>query len=173
MKNSQSQNWSESLFKTLTEWNISLISYIPDAGNAELMKLAEANNSTETILLTTEEEGIAICAGADLVEKRGVLCMQSSGLGNCANFLSLVKGGHFPIFLIISMRGDYGEENPWQYPMGRAVSPILEAMGVLPFRVETKEDLKNASDAALSATFRAGQSSALILGQKFLGAKPF
>ena len=173
MKNSQSQNWSESLFKTLTEWNISLISYIPDAGNAELIKLAEANNSTETILLTSEEEGIAICAGADLVEKRGVLCMQSSGLGNCANFLSLVKGGHFPIFLIISMRGDYGEENPWQYPMGQAVTPILEAMGVLPFRVETKEDLKNASDAALSATFRAGQSSALILGQKFLGAKPF
>ena len=99
--------------------------------------------------------------------------MQSSGLGNCPNFLSLVKGGGFPLLLIVSMRGDYGEQNPWQYPMGQAVEPILAAMGVLSFRVERPEDLGPAATAALAAAFRAGQGAALVLSQKFLGAKVF
>ena len=56
--------------------------------------------------------------------------MQSSGVGNCVNFFSLVKGGNFPIFSIISMRGDFGEGNPWQMPMGEAVEPVMSAMGI-------------------------------------------
>ena len=99
--------------------------------------------------------------------------MQSSGVGNCPNFLSLVKGGGFPMLLIVSMRGDYGEQNPWQYPMGQAVEPILAAMGLLSFPVERPEDLEPATSAALSAAFRAGQGAALVLSQKFLGAKNF
>ena len=105
--------------------------------------------------------------------KRAVLCMQSSGVGNCPNFLSLVKGGRFPILMIVSMRGDYGEQNPWQYPMGQAVEPVLRAMGVLTFRVETAEDLGAATTAALAASFKSGQGAALILSQRFLGAKAF
>ncbi len=99
--------------------------------------------------------------------------MQSSGVGNCPNFLSLVKGGRFPILMMVSMRGDYGEQNPWQYPMGQAVEPLLKAMGVLIFWVETPDDLDKAAIAAISATHKGGQSAALILSQKFLGAKQF
>ena len=125
------------------------------------------------MLLTTEEEGVAICAGADLVDKRGVLCMQSSGVGNCPNFLSLVNGGRFPILMIISMRGDFGEQNPWQYPMGQAVETILIAMGVVIFRVDSEEDLDPAASAALKASAKGGQAAGIILSQKFLGAKAF
>jgi sulfopyruvate decarboxylase TPP-binding subunit len=71
------------------------------------------------------------------------------------------------------MRGDYGEQNPWQYPMGQAAEPILEAMGVLLFRVNTLDDLGPATRAATSAVFKGGQSAAIILTQRFLGAKPF
>jgi sulfopyruvate decarboxylase TPP-binding subunit len=121
----------------------------------------------------TEEEGVAICAGADLVGKRGVVCMQSSGVGNCPNFLSFVKGGGFPILMMVTMRGDYGEGNPWQYPMGQAVEPILHTMGVLTDGVERPEDLLPAATAAITASGQGGQSAALILSQKFLGAKAF
>ncbi|MFQ5765055.1 MAG: phosphonopyruvate decarboxylase, partial [Rhodospirillales bacterium] len=92
---------------------------------------------------------------------------------NCPNFLSLVKGGRFPILMVVSMRGDYGEQNPWQYPMGTAVEPVLEAMGVLTFRVETPDDLEPATTAALAASSKGGHGAALILTQRFLGAKPF
>ena len=173
MRDSENLEWPEQIFEKLLTAGISILSFIPDAGNTRLVDLAEKNNNIKTVLLTTEEEGIAICAGADLVGKKGVVCMQSSGVGNCPNFLSLVKAGKFPIFIIISMRGDYGEQNPWQYPMGQAVEPILKAMGVLPFWVNQKSDLSGATDAALSAVFKSGQSAGLILSQKFLGAKPF
>ena len=165
--------WSSQLFNELIEGGVTLFTHVPDSGNAKLIELATAHNEALSVLLTSEEEGVAVCAGADLVGKRGILCMQSSGVGNCPNFLSLIKGGRFPILMMVSMRGDYGEQNPWQYPMGQAVEPILHALGVLTFRVETPDDLKPATDAALAAAFSGGHGAALILSQKFLGAKPF
>ncbi|HJO74307.1 MAG TPA: phosphonopyruvate decarboxylase [Rhodospirillales bacterium] len=173
MTHSNKNAWSSELFNLFRDGGVTLFPFIPDAGNARLIELATAHNETRPVLLTSEEEGVAVCAGADLVGKRGVLCMQSSGVGNCPNFLSLAKGGDFPILLMVSMRGDYGEQNPWQYPMGQAVDPILHAMGVLTFWVERSEDLKTAATAALSASGKGGQSAALILSQKFLGAKAF
>jgi sulfopyruvate decarboxylase alpha subunit len=165
--------WSGVMFDVFRDAGVTLFTHIPDAGNDRLIALAEAHNETRTVLLTTEEEGVAVCAGADLVSERGVLCMQSSGVGNCANYLSLVKGGRFPLLMMISMRGDYGEQNPWQYPMGEAVEPLLQAMGVLIFKVDHADDLEKASVAAVNASGKGGQSAALVLGQKFLGAKGF
>ncbi|MDA0997727.1 MAG: thiamine pyrophosphate-binding protein [Proteobacteria bacterium] len=165
--------WSMSLFKQFKDSGVRLFTYIPDAGNARLAELAEADNETRCVLLTTEEEGVAVAAGADLVGEKAVLMMQSSGVGNCPNFLSFVKGGGFPVLMMVSMRGDYGEQNPWQYPMGQAVEPILHAMGVLTFRVEREDELEGAAAAAINAAFRGGHAAALILTQKFLGAKAF
>jgi len=173
MTDTDKNAWVPELFNLFVEAGVTLFPYIPDAGNARLIELAEAHNEARPVLLTSEEEGVAVCAGADLVGQRGVLCMQSSGVGNCPNFLSLVKGGDFPILMMVFMRGDYGEQNPWQYPMGQAVEPVLHAMGVLTFRVDRPEDLKPATTAALSASGKGGQAAALILGQKFLGAKAF
>ena len=165
--------WSGKMFDLMREANVKLFAHVPDAGNDRLIALAEENNDTRAVLLTTEEEGVAICAGADLVGERAVLCMQSSGLGNCPNYLSLAKGARFPLLMMISMRGDYGEQNPWQYPMANAVEPLLETMGVLSFKVEEKEDLEKATIAALHATGKGAQAAAIILSQKFLGAKGF
>ncbi len=165
--------WSRVMFNMMREAGVTLFSHVPDAGNDQLIKLATEHNDTQALLLTTEEEGIAIAAGADLVGRRAVLCMQSSGLGNCPNYLSLAKGGRFPLLMMISMRGDYGEQNPWQYPMGQAVEPILKAMGILIFRVDHRDDLESAVGAALHATGKGAESAAIVLGQKFLGAKGF
>jgi len=173
MTESGEPRWVKKLFARLVEGGVTLFAHVPDAGNAALIRLAEHNNETKAVLLSAEEEGIGICAGADLVGARGVVCMQSSGVGNCINHLSLVKGGRFPIFLIVTMRGDYGEQNPWQYPMGQAVDTVLDAMGLLIFRVDSEDELETATSAALSACFRAGQGVALVLSQRFLGAKAF
>jgi len=173
MTNEDDAAWPKQIFDLLVEGGVSLFTYVPDAGNKSIIDLAYAHNETQTVLLSTEEEGVAICAGADLVGKRAVLCMQSSGVGNCPNFLSLIKGGRYPLLMIVSMRGDYGEENPWQYPMGQATAPILEAMGMLIIRLDRQEDLTTATNAALAAAFKAGQGVALILSQQFLGAKNF
>ena len=165
--------WSRVMFEMMRDAGVRLFTHVPDAGNECLIKLAEEHNETRALLLTTEQEGVAICAGADLVGERGVLCMQSSGVGNCPNYLSLAKGGRFPLLMMITMRGDYGEQNPWQYPMGQAVEPILKAMGVLIFRVEERADLEKAVSAALNASGKGAEAAAIVLGQRFLGAKGF
>ena len=170
---SEREAWSRLIFDKLVEADVSLFSYVPDFGNAAIVDMAEEHNSTRAVLLASEDEGVALCAGADLVGARGVLLMQSSGVGNCPNMLSLIQGGRFPMLMIVTMRGDYGEQNPWQYPMGQAVVPVLEAMGILCIEVEREDELEQAVDAALSASFKAGNGVALILTQKFLGAKSF
>lgn len=167
------EDWSRNVFDKLAAAGVTLFSYVPDFGNTSLVEMADADNRTRTVLLSSEQEGVALCAGADLVGARGVLLMQSSGVGNCPNMLSLVRGGRFPMLMIVTMRGDYGEQNPWQYPMGQAVVPVLEAMGIQCIRVERDDELDQATDAAISAAFAAGQGVALILTQKFLGAKAF
>ncbi len=173
MTESREPRWAQSLYSLLVEGGVTLFTHVPDAGNAALIRLAHQSNKTDALLLSTEEEGVGICSGADLVGGRGVVCMQSSGVGNCVNHLSLVKGGRFPVFLIVTMRGDYGEMNPWQFPMGQAVDAVLDAMGLLVFRVDSEEELEVATRAALSACFGGGQGVALVLSQRFLGTQAF
>lgn len=173
MATAQRDIWSKQIFDKLVEAGVTLFAHIPDAGNAAIIRMADEHNETRAVLLTSEEEGVALCAGADLVGARAVVCMQSSGVGNCPNFLAMIEGARFPLLMIVTMRGDYGEMNPWQYPMGQAVEPVLEAMGVQCIRVNTPDDLEDALAASINGTFKGGRAIALILSQRFLGAKAF
>ena len=81
--------WQERVFAALKAARVTIVGYVPDAGHAHLIQAAHADPDMTTIVLTTEEEGIALSAGAWLGGKRAVLLMQSSGVGNCINMLSL------------------------------------------------------------------------------------
>jgi sulfopyruvate decarboxylase alpha subunit len=165
--------WQDELYDLLRRHNITQFAYVPDAGHRILIDRSLADPEVHSVALTTEEEGVALLAGADLGGARGVLLMQSSGAGNCINMLSLIKGGHFPFLTLLSMRGDFGEGNPWQYPMGQAVEPVLAAMGVICLRIERPEDVAPTVGAALTMVFQGGRSVAVLLTQKLLGAKAF
>jgi sulfopyruvate decarboxylase alpha subunit len=165
--------WQDELYDLLRRHHITQFAYVPDAGHRILIDRSLADPEVHSVALTTEEEGVALMAGADLGGARGVLLMQSSGAGNCINMLSLIKGGHFPFLTLISMRGDFGEGNPWQYPMGQAVEPVLTAMGVICLRIERPEDVVPTVGAALTMVFQGGRAVAVLLTQKLLGAKAF
>src|SRR6516225_1498917 len=165
--------WPHELYSLLREHGITQFAYVPDAGHRVLIDRSLADNEAQSVALTTEEEGVALLAGADLGGARGVLLMQSSGVGNCVNMLSLIQAGRFPFLALISMRGDFGEGNPWQYPMGKACAPVLEAMGVTCLRSESPDDVIATVSAALTMVFQAGHAVAVLLTQKLLGAKKF
>lgn len=165
--------WQDDLYDLLRQSGVTQFSYVPDAGHRVLIDRSLADPKAHAIALTTEEEGVALAAGADLGGARSVLLMQSSGVGNCINMLSLMKGGRFPFLTLVSMRGDFGEGNPWQFPMGQAVVPVLEAMGVICMRVEEPEDVVPTVKAALTMVFQSGYAVAVLLTQKLIGAKPF
>ena len=165
--------WPDAIYRVLRDFDVTQFAYVPDAGHKALIDRSLDDPQVHSIALTTEEEGIGLLAGAHLGGERGVLLMQSSGVGNCINFLSLVRGGQFPFLMLVSMRGDFGEGNPWQMPMGRVVEPVLEAMGVICVRVEDAHEAADTVRAAATMVYKAGQAVAVLLTQKLIGAKPF
>ena len=165
--------WPEEIYRVLREFDVTQFAYVPDAGHKILIDLSLADPAVHCVPLTTEEEGVGLLAGAHLGGGRGVLLMQSSGVGNCINFLSLAKGGQFPFLMLVTMRGDFGEGNPWQIPMGQAVAPVLEAMGVICIRTAESHDAAATVRAAATMVFQSGQAVAVLLTQKLIGAKPF
>jgi sulfopyruvate decarboxylase alpha subunit len=166
-------DWPTDLYAVLRSHGITQFGYVPDAGHKVLIELALADPDVHAIPLTTEEEGVGVIAGADLGGARAVLLLQSSGVGNCVNFLSLVKAARFPMLLVVSMRGDYGEGNPWQYPMGQAVEPALHAMGVITLRADRAGDVVPMANAAADMVYQGGQAVGLLLTQRLIGAKRF
>jgi sulfopyruvate decarboxylase alpha subunit len=167
------KSWQDQLYDTLRKENISIFSYVPDAGHKVLIDRAIKDNSVTAISLTSEQEGIGIAVGSYLGGSKAVLLMQSSGVGNCINQLSLIKHGQFPFLTIVTMRGEYGEGNPWQFAMGEAVVPTLNSMGVKCLKIMTEDELESTIKAALIMVFQAERSVAVLLSQKLLGAKAF
>jgi sulfopyruvate decarboxylase alpha subunit len=166
-------NWPDALYRLLRENGVTQFAYVPDAGHKLLIDRSLADPDVHSVPLTTEEEGVALVAGADLGGQRAVLLMQSSGVGNCINMLSLTQGGRFPLLTLVSMRGEYGEGNPWQFAMGQAVEPVLKAMGVIVLRAETPDNAIDAVTAGITMAFQSGQQVAVLLTQRLIGAKKF
>jgi sulfopyruvate decarboxylase alpha subunit len=168
-----STNWPEEMYGLLREAGIDQFAFVPDAGHDFLIKRSIADPDVHAIALTTEEEGVGLLAGAHLGGSRGVLLMQSSGVGNCINLLSLIRAGRFPFLTLVTMRGDFGEGNPWQMPMGQSTQPVLEACDVICMRIDDPAEVESTISAAITMAFNSEIPIAVLLGQKLLGAKKF
>ena len=123
--------------------------------------------------LTTEEEGIALLAGAWLGGERGALLMQSSGVGNCLNMLSLTRVCQMPLLMLVTMRGEPGEFNPWQVPMGENTEALLTTGGVKVFPVSRSDQLEQAVATAAAMVFDGPAAAAVLMSQRILGVKSF
>jgi sulfopyruvate decarboxylase TPP-binding subunit len=126
-----------------------------------------------TVSLTTEEEGVAMLAGAWLGGDRGALLMQSSGVGNCVNMFALVQECRFPLLMVVTMRGQWGETNPWQVPMGQSTPAVLEASGVVVQHATDAREIGRDVTAAAQLAFVSGRAVALLIAQRMIGAKTF
>jgi sulfopyruvate decarboxylase alpha subunit len=164
-------SWQGAIFRILKERDVRQIAYVPDAGHWHVIRAAIADPEIQDVVLTTEEEGVALACGAWLGGQRAVLLMQSSGVGNCMNMFSLLRSAGFPFFTLVTMRGEYAEFNPWQRPMGRATPGALELMGITVLRASVPEEVEEVVSAGLDAAFEAGERVAVLLGQKLIGRK--
>ena len=164
-------DWPSRLHQILKAAKVAHMAYVPDAGHARLIELLCADPEVVCNVLTTEEEGVAIAAGAWLGGRRSVLLLQSSGVGNCINMLSLPAIARFPLLMLVTMRGEWAEFNPWQVPMGRATEAALEAIGVQTLRADTAEALIDTVGAAAAMAYEADQQVAVLMSQRMLGRK--
>ena len=176
MKNlnqTKSKHWAEPVHRLLQEHKIKQVAMVPDAGHANLIRLCEADKAMQVVRLTSEEQGVALLSGAWLGGEKGILLMQSSGVGNCINLLSLSTSCQMPLLILVTMRGDHGEFNPSQVPMGNATETVLTAMGVLVRRADTHEAVVEEVAGALHMAFNTTRPMAVLIGQKVTGAKDF
>lgn len=164
-------DWKSRVYEVLLDCDVRHVAYVPDAGHSTAIEKFEANNNVASVVLTTEEEGIPYLAGAHLGGERGVLLMQSSGVGNCLNMLSLQCNTRFPLLMLITMRGEWAEFNQWQNPMGQATEAALKLMGVLTWRADQPGDVEETIRGAATMAFDGDQACAVLLGQKLIGKK--
>ena len=164
-------DWRDQVFAVLKAAEILQVGYVPDAGHARLIELCRDDPDMRAVPLTTEEEGVALAAGAWLGGQRAALLMQSSGVGNCINALSLTKNCRFPLPMLIAMRGEWAEFNPWQVPMGSRTQAALELCDVLVYRVERSDEAAETVAAALDITFNGDLATAVLLSQRLIGTK--
>jgi sulfopyruvate decarboxylase alpha subunit len=147
------------------------VAYVPDAGHTQLINSCHADKNIKAVSLTTEEEGVAMLAGAWLGGERGALLMQSSGAGNCINMLGIIQECRFPLLMLVTMRGEWGEFNPWQLPMGQSTAPILERAGSVVHHVDDTARVGETVFAAGQMTFSTGRAVAVLIGQRVIGFK--
>jgi sulfopyruvate decarboxylase alpha subunit len=165
------QGWRDDVYDSLKAAGVEIIAYVPDAGHSRAIGRAVADPEMEAIVLTTEEEGVALAAGAWLGGRKTALLMQSSGVGNCINMLALVKTCRFPFLTCVTMRGEWEEFNPRQKPMGGAVPAVLEAMGVEVRRISEAHEVSAMVSAAAVDVFGRDRAVALLISQKLVGKK--
>jgi sulfopyruvate decarboxylase alpha subunit len=166
-------DWPEAIHRTLGELGVRQVAYVPDAGHACLIELCRADPALRAVVLTTEEEGVALTAGAWLGGQRAVLLMQSSGVGNCVNMLALSQVARFPLLALVTMRGEWGEQNPWQLPMGQNAAEALKLAGVIVQRLDAPESVSDTVRAAGDMAFEGQVPVAVLIGQRLIGAKSF
>jgi sulfopyruvate decarboxylase alpha subunit len=166
-------SWPEEIFVILQRFDVRQVPYVPDAGHSELIQRVLGSSTMRGIPLTTEEEGVALLAGAWAGGHRGVLLMQSSGVGNCINMLSLTQILRLPFLTLVTMRGEWGEFNPWQVPMGSSTQGVFELSGIRVLRASHPEEVREVMEAAASQAYHACTPTAVLLSQRLIGTKVF
>ena len=164
-------DWPNRLFAALKRAGVAQVGYVPDAGHARLIERCRADPAIHDVALTTEEEGVALAAGAWLGGERAALLMQSSGVGNCINMLSLARTCRFPLLMVITMRGEWEEFNPWQVPMGGIVEPVMKLCDAEIYRASKPNDVEGLAERAVQQAFGDERIVALLLSQELIGRK--
>src|SRR5579863_1131485 len=166
-------SWPDDIFEILQRFDVRQVPYVPDAGHSQLIQRVLGERSMRAVPLTTEEEGVALLAGAWTGGQRGVMLMQSSGVGNCINMFSLTQIFRFPFLTLVTMRGEWGEFNPWQVPMGSTTAGVFELSGIKVLRASQENEVRNVVEAAAGQVYNACTPTAVLLSQRLIGAKVF
>jgi len=164
-------DWPDRLYAALKRAGVRQVGYVPDAGHARLIERCRADPDIHDVALTTEEEGVALAAGAWLGGERCALLMQSSGVGNCVNMLSLARTCRFPLLMFVTMRGEWEEFNPWQQPMGAIVEPVMKLCDAEVYRATQPEEVEGLAERAVQQAFGGERIVALLLSQQLIGKK--
>ena len=142
--------------------------YVPDNPLSHVLReLDDRFRDIRLLLATREEEAFGIAAGLYLGGRLPTVMLQSSGLGNSLNAVtSLLLPYQIPVLVVVSMRGDAGEWNAAQVPMGRAVRSIFDAIGVPHATVESADGARETARLSGTTAFATRRMGACLLPRR-------
>jgi sulfopyruvate decarboxylase alpha subunit len=167
----RSARWPDQIFGHFKRTHIRQVGYVPDAGHSRLIQRCIDDPEIADVLLTTEEEGVGLVCGAALAGERAALLMQSSGVGNCINMFSLLKNCGFPTLVVVTMRGEFAEFNPWQVPMASITEQCFRLCGFVVHRAEHESEIDEIIGGACDMAFGGETAVAVLLSQRLVGRK--
>jgi sulfopyruvate decarboxylase subunit alpha len=148
--------------------------YVPDNPLSHVLREFEGRfRDIRLVLATREEEAFGIAAGLYLGGRQPTVMLQSSGLGNSLNAVtSLLLPYQIPVLIVVSMRGDAGEWNAAQTPMGRALRSIFDAIGVPHWTVESADAAHDTVSLAAKTVFGTRTMGACLLPRRVTSGHP-
>lgn len=165
-------SWSKHMADVLRRNGIRLFATVPDYIVAQVLDHLSSDRQCRVVTVCREEEGLGLLSGGFMAGQRGALVMQNSGLGNCVNTLgSLNVASQIPVVLVISHRGDLGEFNPAQVPVGQAVGRILDALDIRYIVPRSIADLEAQGDDLIKLAYTRGLPVAFLLPPELTGGK--
>jgi sulfopyruvate decarboxylase alpha subunit len=165
-------SWGKHVADVLRRNDIRTFATVPDYIVSHVLEPLWADRECHVVTVTREEEGVGLLSGAWLAGRRGALLMQNSGLGNSVNALaSLNVAAQIPIVLVISHRGDLGEFNPAQVPMGQATGPVLDALGIRHVKPASIAELESQADGLIKLAYTRLLPVAFVLPPELTGGK--
>ena len=164
--------WAECIVEQLKAYRIRYISYVPDAMGEQILKLARQDDFFDILPLAREEEGVGVATGQYVGGQRGTVLMPTSGVGNAINAIaSLAIPYQVPLPIFIGFRGDLGEFNATQVPMGQALRPILESLNIPYFVLTRPDEVAIQIQGALKLTYTLEHPVALLVSTQLAGWK--
>jgi sulfopyruvate decarboxylase alpha subunit len=165
-------SWPQEVIDLLKAYQIRFLSYVPDAIGEQILQLARQDNFFDILPLAREEEGVGVVAGQHVGGARGAVLMPTSGVGNAVNALaSLAVPYQIPMPLLIGFRGELGEFNAAQVPMGQALRPIFDALHIPHFLLTRPDEVRTQVDGALKLAYALESPVALLFATQLAGWK--
>ena len=93
------------------------------------------------------------------------------GLGLALAAGAWVGGQRAALLMLITMRGEWEEFNPWQVPMGAIVDPVLKLCEAEVYRVREPGEVAGIAERAVQQTFGDERIVAMVLSQQLIGRK--
>lgn len=159
-----SEKHSELIYDALQRCGVTLMAALPETVLLHLVRIADDDPDMILVRVAREEEAVGIAAGAHLAGARSALLMQNHGLLAAVNgIVSLAQLYRIPLLMLISYRGEFGEEHSWQTEGGGVTEPVLQALRI-PYRLlERPEDVAPRIRAAQALSESSLRPVALLL----------
>ena len=159
-----SSSASELIYQALKSAGVRLVSALPETWLVHLIRLAEADPEMTLVRLAKEEEGVGISTGVHLAGGKSAMLMQNHGFLAAVNgIVSCAQLYRIPLLMLVSLRGDFGERDPWQTEGGLVTEDVLRALRIPSARLEDPTHLKTRIQKGMTLASSSNRPVALLL----------